>query len=420
VSVLSELRAVSSAQNWETWLERVTRAALDSSAATSALLVMMAPEPRVRAELRAWSGFVTQLDAPADSTRLSSSVLDAVRASGKSLVLDDAASELGGVTDHQLAARGACSVACVPLHRGDRVEAALYVESTSPGAFAGARLQLLELLAAQAEAWLEKVHLEARLEQALRSTPNADHTRDALQRTQSALANMTRVASLGEMAAAIAHEVNQPLSAIGLNASTCLRLMDSGRLDDLQDAREAAQRIQRDARRASLVIQRVRSLFSKSTGVREPLDLNEAVREVVALTRSRFRECGATVSLRLEESVALALGDRVQLQQVVLNLLLNALEAVDDVTDRPRLVEIRTAQEGESLWCAVKDNGRGIEDADLGRLFGAFYSTKPNGMGIGLFISRTIVEEHGGAIRAQRSPDEPGACFCFSVPLARR
>lgn len=250
----------------------------------------------------------------------------------------------------------------------------------------------------------------------LRDVTESRQTEAALQRTQAALTDMTRVASLGEMAAAIAHEVNQPLSAIGLNASTCLRWLDDAQLN-LGEAREAALRIRRDASRAAAVVQRLRALFKKSEGVRLPVDLNDAVTEVVALARNRIRAADVALTLSLHDELPQPLGDRVQLQQVLMNLLINALEALKGAHES-RALTIRTLPvEGVGVRCEVRDSGPGVSEAAAARIFEAFYSTKPDGMGMGLSICRNILGSHGGELGVCRNADAPGATFYFTLPL---
>lgn len=250
----------------------------------------------------------------------------------------------------------------------------------------------------------------------IRDVTENKQTEEALQRTQAALTDMTRVASLGELAAAIAHEVNQPLSAIGLNASTCLRWLDDHNVN-LSEAREAAQRIRRDANRAAAVVQRLRALFSKSEGVKGAVDLNDAVAEVAALVRSRIRAAGATLALQLHERLPQVLGDRVQLQQVLMNLLINALEAVK--SESSRVIRVRTLL-AETSWvrCEIEDSGRGVAELDSQRIFEPFYTTKPDGMGIGLSICKNIVWSHGGELSVRSNASAPGATFHFTLPLA--
>ena len=241
---------------------------------------------------------------------------------------------------------------------------------------------------------------------------------EALGKLRSELAHVSRVATLGALTASIAHEVNQPLSGIITNASTCLRMLaaDSPNIDG---ARETARRTIRDGHRAADVITRLRALFSKTGAATEPVDLNEATREVITLSQGELRKSRVVLGEELAANLPPVRGDRVQLQQVILNLLLNASDAMSAVEDRPRQLLIRTElEEGEQrVRLRVVDAGVGFEPQDLERLFDAFYSTKSGGMGIGLSVSRSIIESHQGRLWATPN-DGPGATFSFSLPHA--
>lgn len=250
----------------------------------------------------------------------------------------------------------------------------------------------------------------------LRDVTESKRSEEALQRTQTALADMTRVASLGEMAAAIAHELNQPLSAIGLNASTCVRWLDA---NDQHEARSAALRITRDAARAGAAVQRLRALFSKSEGLSTLVDLADAITEVLALLRGRIRSTRATLNLETDPALPNALGDRVQLQQVIMNLVTNALESMRDTPEDARVLSIRAqARHDGKLRCEVRDSGVGVREADRDRVFEPFYSTKPDGLGMGLSIARSILESHAGLLGVRDNGDAAGATFYFDVPAA--
>ncbi len=237
----------------------------------------------------------------------------------------------------------------------------------------------------------------------------------ALERARSDLAHVARVATLGALTGSIAHEVNQPLSGIITNASTCLRMLDTTP-PDVDGARETARRTIRDGNRASDVITRLRSLFSKKEFTLEPLDLNEATREVIALSLSELQRNRVIVQSELADDLPSIIGDRVQLQQVLLNLLRNASDAMIGVDDRPRQLLIRTESEGrDHVRVTVRDAGVGIARQGMDKLFDAFYTTKSGGMGIGLSVSRAIVERHRGRLWAEPN-DGPGATFAFSIP----
>jgi len=237
----------------------------------------------------------------------------------------------------------------------------------------------------------------------------------AVERARSDLAHVARMATLGALTASIAHEVNQPLSCIITNAGTCLRMLDASP-PDVDGARETARRTIRDGNRASDVITRLRSLFSKKEFHLEPLDLNEATREVIALSLSELQRNRVIVQSELADDLPPITGDRVQLQQVLVNLLRNASDAMVGVNDRPRQLLIRTESEGsDRVRVTVRDAGVGIERQGMDKLFDAFYTTKSDGMGIGLSVSRSIVERHRGRLWVEAN-DGPGATFAFSIP----
>ena len=232
---------------------------------------------------------------------------------------------------------------------------------------------------------------------------------------RSELARVARAASIGALTASIAHEVNQPLAGVVSNASTCLRMLAS-ETPNLEGARETARRAIRDAMRAADVITRLRALLLRKPPTTEPVDLNEATREVVALSRSELQRGRTTLRLELAERLSLVLGDRVQLQQVLINLLRNAIEAMSDVADRPREIVIRTHHESDGrVVLSVRDTGVGIAADSADRLFEAFYTTKFEGMGMGLSVSRSIIESLGGRLWAVPN-DGAGATFALSIP----
>jgi PAS domain S-box-containing protein len=238
---------------------------------------------------------------------------------------------------------------------------------------------------------------------------------EALAKTRSELARVARVSSLGALTASIAHEVNQPLSGIITNASTCLRMLAADP-PNVDGARETARRTIRDGNRASDVITRLRAMFSKQDAAAEPVDLNDAARKVVALSLSEIQRSRAILRQEFASGLPPVTGDRVQLQQVILNLLLNALDAMNGVDDRPRQLTIRTEQDGEDrVRLTVQDSGTGFDPRAADRLFEAFYTTKTGGMGIGLSVSRSIIESHQGRLWASPN-DGPGAAFAFSIP----
>jgi len=232
------------------------------------------------------------------------------------------------------------------------------------------------------------------------------------------LARVARISSLGAMTASIAHEVNQPLSGIMTNASTCLEMLGTDS-PDLDGARETVLRTIRDCERACEVIARVRALFGKQGGRTQSLDLNSVTSEVISLSVCELRRRRVTLRTELAERLPPVTGDPVQLQQVILNLLLNAAEAMTGIEDRPRDLLVRTETESvDRVRLCVVDSGIGFQPQDAMRLFEAFYTTKSGGMGIGLSVSRSIIESHRGRLWAQ-SNDGAGATFAFSIPARR-
>jgi hypothetical protein len=223
-----------------------------------------------------------------------------------------------------------------------------------------------------------------------------------------------QIATVGELAASIAHEVNQPLAAIVANAHACLRWL-SAEPPNLTQAREAAERIVRNGKDAGEVVRRVRSLFQRADVERLPLDVNEVIGEVLRLIERDLERRGATVTTALDTSLPLVMGDRVQLQQLILNLLKNALDAMDSVVDRPRTLSIRSRSQDEHfIVVEVRDRGVGMKEPE--RAFEAFFTTKEGGIGVGLAICRSIVEAHDGKIWIADG-DGVGTTVCFTLPL---
>jgi len=240
---------------------------------------------------------------------------------------------------------------------------------------------------------------------------------EALAKVSSELAHVARVTSLGALTASIAHEVSQPLSGIITNACTCLRMLAADP-PNVDGARETVRRTIRDGNRASEVITRLRALFGKKEATIESVDLNEGTREVIALSLSELQRNRVILRTELASDLPVVKGDRVQLQQVILNLLRNASDAMSGVDDRPRQLLISTERDGgDRVRLTVQDTGVGLDAQAMDRLFEAFYTTKNDGMGMGLSISRSIIERHHGRLWAAPN-DGPGATFSFSIPCA--
>lgn len=270
----------------------------------------------------------------------------------------------------------------------------------------------------------EEVMREARDELELRVQERTEELRqanetlrersEALQETQTELAHVTRVMTLGELTASIAHEVNQPLAAIVTNGNATLRWLAQ---PNLGEARQAVHRIIKDSYRASEVIARVRTLVRKAPPRHDWIDLNEIILEVFALAENEARRNRVALKQDLPDDLPRVLGDRVQLQQVILNLVMNGMESIVKHNDGLRELSVASStHEADTVHVAVRDTGAGLDSASLDRLFDAFFSTKPGGMGMGLAISRTIIESHGGRLWATANSPQ-GAVFQFSLPL---
>ncbi len=243
----------------------------------------------------------------------------------------------------------------------------------------------------------------------------AKRAEEAVQEAQAALAHVTRMATLGELTAWITHEVNQPLTGIVTNGAACLRWLDKAP-PALDEARRSVEDMISDARRASEVIHRIRALSKRTDAEKVPLDINDVIREGSRLVQREVITHGASLRLELAPELPSILGDRVQLQQVIINLVINAIQAMASVTDRPRTLLIRSQKsEDGRVLVAVRDSGTGIEAKSVNKLFKAFFTTKPSGMGMGLSICRTIIEAHSGQVSAANNSG-PGATFQLILP----
>src|ERR1700723_1357731 len=269
----------------------------------------------------------------------------------------------------------------------------------------------LELKVQQRTAELARANDELRGEIAERQ-----RAEEALQKAQAELAHVTRVMTLGELTASIAHEVNQPLAAVVTNGQAGLRwlALDPPRLDE---ARAAVERIVRDGNRASEVIQRIRALARKNPTLMVSLDINDVIREAILLVQREVSRQGVSLKTELAGALPAVLGDRIQLQQVVVNLVINGVDAMASITDRPREILIQSQpHETREVMVAVRDSGIGLDAESADRLFNAFFPTKASGMGMGLSISRSIIMAHGGRLWASPNADH-GAAFQFTVPI---
>jgi len=323
------------------------------------------------------------------------------------VVLDDAMSDGLFATDCYISEHRCRSLACVPLTRRGKLSGVLYFENNlTTHAFAARRLTAIKLIASQAAAALENARLYADL-------AKARAAEQALQTTREALAHLARVATLGELTASIAHEVTQPLTSVSVNAASCSRWLEAGKLTE---GAAAATRVVREAERAMEVVRRLRSLFQKRGSEATELDLNDAVSEVVALTRAEMTRNGIATEVRLTPASPRVCANRVQVQQVVMNLVLNAIQAFQGVVEGPKRILVATELLDERVRTLVRDSGVGVSKENVATLFEPFFSTKPEGTGVGLSISRSIVESYRGTLWHAPN-DGVGATFGFDLPL---
>jgi PAS domain S-box-containing protein len=237
---------------------------------------------------------------------------------------------------------------------------------------------------------------------------------DALKQANDAMVRMGRVTALAELTASIAHELNQPLAAIATNANTCLRWMNSAASDD--DLRGALKDLVADSRRAGQIVRRTREMFANRSVSRAPTDLNDVIRNVVDVMRARLRDGGVQLELDLDDSLPIIEADKVQVQQVVMNLVLNAVDAMLEARTRPRILSMQSRAGDNGVMVSVRDTGSGLSASNAEQVFEPFYTTKTDGIGIGLAISRSIVEAHGGSIWASAEAGR-GATFSFTLPI---
>jgi len=279
----------------------------------------------------------------------------------------------------------------------------------------GTRVPVLIGLAAFDEGRLEGFAFVVDLTERRQAEAEARESERRYREVQAALAHAGRVATMGLITASIAHEVSQPVSGAITNAHTALGWLGAP-TPDIKEAMQALNRIIRDGSRAREVIERIRALARKAPARKDLVELNGAIREVIELTRSEAIKNGVSVRLALADGLPIVPGDRVQLQQVMLNLVVNAIESMNSTSDGPRELLIATGEEGsDHVLVVVQDSGPGLAESALDRLFQTFHTTKPGGLGLGLSISRSIIEAHGGRLWASANAPR-GAVFQFTVP----
>jgi C4-dicarboxylate-specific signal transduction histidine kinase len=288
----------------------------------------------------------------------------------------------------------------VPMLSSDTVIGAITVSRTRVLPFTEKEIEMVTDFAAQATIALEATRRERQLRE-----------------LQTALAHVHRVTTMGQLAASIAHELKQPLAALMIRGNTSLRWLAKDP-PELDEARQSVELMMKDGNRATAVIERIHGLVKKSAPRTDTVDINDAIGEVISLIHSEATKDGVVIKTQLEKNMDRIRGDRVQLQQVILNLILNAIEAMNNVGRDSRELDISTTKEANSehVMVAVRDTGPGLKPENLNRIFEPFYTTKSDGMGMGLSICRYIIEEHGGRLWATGSHGR-GAMFQFTIPL---
>jgi predicted ATPase/signal transduction histidine kinase len=436
-TVIKVSQAVSGEIVLEKLIDTLMRTAIEHAGAERGLLILpRGVEQRIEAEATT-SGetvIVRLGEKSVAESMVPESIIHYVARTRESVIVDDASAQNPFSADTYIRQQRARSVLCLPLINQAKLIGLLYLENNlTPNVFTPTRIAVLKLLAAQAAISLENTRLYRDLEE-----------REAkLQKAQAELAHVTRVTTLGELIASIAHEINQPLAAVVNNASACLRWLAA---QNLEEARQSASLVIADGHRAGEIISRIRALAKKAPPQKDWLDLNETIGEVIAIARGEMGRNRISVQTQLAKNLPLIPGDRIQLQQVILNLLINAIEAMSGAGEGPRELWVssekvtempargpRSLQTGESeedsiedkalteaqgthVLIAVRDSGPGLDPQRLNLLFAAFYTTKPQGLGMGLAISRSIIEAHGGRLWAKANAPR-GAVFQFTLPI---
>jgi C4-dicarboxylate-specific signal transduction histidine kinase len=408
-TVIKVSEAVSGEIVLERLIDALMRAAITHAGAERGLLILpRGDEHRIEAEVttRGNDMAVGLRQASVTATDLPESVFRYVLRTRESVLLPDASAQNPFSEDDYIREHRARSVLCLPILKQTRLLGVLYLENNlTPHAFTPARMAILKLLASEAAISMEN----ARLYQ------NVAEREATLRALQMDLAHANRLATMGQLAASIAHEVNQPIGATRNNAHAALRFLARDP-PNLAEVREALECVVNDTYRAGEIVGRIRDQIKKAPPRKEAVDLNNAIEEVIALMRGELSENRVSVHTRLGEGLSAIYGDRVQLQQVMLNLLLNAIEAMTGVDDGARELVICTeASPSQGLLVAVGDSGSGIAPEDRERIFESFYTTKAGGVGIGLPICRSIIEAHGGRLWADAHQPR-GAAFKFTLP----
>jgi signal transduction histidine kinase len=382
------------------------RTAIEHAAAERGLLILQrGSEQEIEAEARISGDGVIVHPKKTALTEVPESILHFVTRTREHVILDDAAANSSFSTDAYIQQRHARSILCFPLINRAKLIGILYLENNlAPQIFTPNRIAVLKLFASQAAVSLENVSASMR----------AEEERERLRRAQAELAYINRVNTLGELTASLAHEIKQPMGAAVTNAEACVRLLDRSQ-PDLPEAREAALAMAKDARRAADIIDRVRSLYQKGYSELDTVDVNEIISEMVVMLQNEANRHSVAIHTDLAAGLPNVMADRVQLQQAMMNLMLNGIEAMQE-TGGELGVKSQLADDCQ-LLVSVADTGVGLPAQNVDKVFDAFFTTKPQGTGLGLAITRSIVKSHGGRIWATANSGK-GTTFHFTLPSA--
>jgi predicted ATPase/signal transduction histidine kinase len=418
-TVIKASQAVAGEIVLEQLIKTLTMIAVEHAGAERGLLILPhGEELRIVAEARTGGdGIEVQLQrALVTPSDLPDSLLHYVIRTQESVILDDASTQNLFSQDEYVRQRCLRSALCLPLVKQVTLVGILYLEnSLAPRVFTPKRLAMLELLASQAAISLDHARVYGELTQ-----ENSDRRKaeEALQKAQTELAHVSRVTTMGELAASIAHEVNQPLGAISNNVNACLRLLANGS-ENLREVERALSDIVKGVDRVNGIIVRMRALAKKVPPEMVRLHLEDVVTDVLTLTHQELTRRQVAIHSELPKDLPPILGDRIQLQQVLLNLVMNGVEAMNEVAGAERKIAIRARRHEHNgrpaVLVSVQDSGVGLKPGEVDRLFEAFYTTKAHGIGMGLSISRSIVEAHGGRLWVAPARG-PGATFEFILP----
>jgi len=412
-TVIRVSQAVSSEIVLDKLLDTVMRNAMEYAGADRGLLILPhGNQMQVKAEatVDGDSVEVRILEEPLSAADVPESVLRYVTRTREHVIIEDAAVSSSFSADEHPREKAPRSLACLPLLKQGELIALLYLENKlAANVFTPGRLEILEVLASQGAISLENSRLYHEIERAEAERRAAEQ---ALDKARSELAHSARVMSLGTLTASITHEINQPIAAVITSASACLRWLNRDQ-PEVQRAREAAKRIEEDGKRAAAIITHLKSFYKKDVSPqREVVSINGLVGEMLVLLRIEADRHSVLMRTELAADLPSVSADRVQLQQVLMNLMLNGMEAM---SERGGKLKIGTRREGGDVMVSVSDTGPGIPPVMMQEIFNEFYTTKADGTGMGLAISSTIIESHGGRLWATANP-ERGATFHFTLP----